>query len=41
MVELAAQRLNVGIHVAFGFDLAENLTRKLKIAVGERLGRAL
>ena len=32
---------NFGIHVAFSFQLAENLSGKLQIAVGERFGGAL
>ena len=32
---------NLRVHMAFGFDLAENLAGKLKIAVGQRFGGAL
>src|ERR1019366_5670705 len=41
VVELAAERLNVRVHVAFGFDLAENLASELKVAIGERLSDTL
>ena len=41
VVELAAERLNVRVHVAFGFDLAEDFAGKLEIAVSERFGGTL
>ena len=40
-VELAAQRADGGIHVAFGFEFAENFSGKLKVAFFQSFGGAL